>query len=168
VNQRGETLVARELCGKWMPRKKSACARRSGHLGDCRTVAALADSRTRKTERRRGSRISVDPAVNRRRRQAYKLLRYSLTHELFNRLLAAQENACGMCRTPFADGQPIFIDHHHGCCRAEKTSCGTCVRGLLCLSCNTALGHIERKYDLARAYLDSPPAQLVMRRELGA
>jgi hypothetical protein len=156
--------VTRELCGKWMPRKKSTCARRSGHLGDCRTAAALADSRQRKTERRRGSRISVDPAVSRRRRQAYKLLRYGLTQELFNRLLAAQGNTCGMCRMPFDDNQPIFIDHDHACCPAEKTSCGTCVRGLLCLSCNTALGHIERKYNLARAYLDSPPGQLVVQR----
>lgn len=73
-----------------------------------------------------------------------------------------------MCRMPFDADQPIFIDHDHGCCPAEKTSCGTCVRGLLCLSCNTALGHIERRYDLARAYLDSPPGQLVVRRELAA
>ena len=28
-----------------------------------------------------------------------------------------------------------------------------CVRGLLCLPCNTALGLIERTYELARAYL---------------
>jgi hypothetical protein len=36
------------------------------------------------------------------------------------------------------------------------------VRGLLCLSRNTALGQIERKYELARAYLDSPPGQLIV------
>jgi hypothetical protein len=28
------------------------------------------------------------------------------------------------------------------------------------LSCNTALGLIERKYELAQEYLDSPPALL--------
>ena len=66
-----------------------------------------------------------------------------------------------MCRTPFDEDQLIFTAHDHACC-PEKTSCGTCVRGLLCLSCNTALGHIERKYDLARAYLDSPPGEVVM------
>jgi hypothetical protein len=43
-----------------------------------------------------------------------------------------------------------------------------CVRGLLDLSCNTALGQIERKYDLARAYLDNPPARLVMKIEHAA
>jgi hypothetical protein len=53
---------------------------------------------------------------------------------------------------------PIFIDHDHACCLDEKSSCGTCIRGLLCLSCNTTLGLIERKYELARAYLDSPQA----------
>ena len=40
----------------------------------------------------------------------------------------------------------------------EKSSCGEFVRGLLCLSCNTALGIIERKLEQARAYLDSPLA----------
>jgi hypothetical protein len=43
-----------------------------------------------------------------------------------------------------------------------RTSCGACVRGLLDLSCNTSLGHIERRYDLARAYLDNPPGRLIV------
>jgi hypothetical protein len=34
--------------------------------------------------------------------------------------------------------------------------------GLLDLSGNTALGLIERTYELARAYLDRPPARLAM------
>jgi hypothetical protein len=40
---------------------------------------------------------------------------------------------------------------------ARSGHSGKCVRGLLDLSCNTALGHIERKGALARAYLDRPP-----------
>ena len=35
------------------------------------------------------------------------------------------------------------------------------MRGLLCLSCNTALGQIERKTGLARAYLAAPPGRLL-------
>jgi hypothetical protein len=160
--------VTRELCGKWMPRKETTCARGVGHPPPCATAESMERQRQRAAARVLVYGKQQNPDVRRRWRQAHRLLRYGLTQELFDRLLAAQENACGMCRTPFADDQQIFIDHDHACCPAERTSCGTCVRGLLCLSCNTALGHLERKYDLARAYLDSPPGQLVMRRELSA
>jgi hypothetical protein len=111
---------------------------------------------------------SVSPEVKRRWNQTYKLSRYGLTPEQFARLLEAQQYACAMCRTPFEEEQPIFIDHDHACCLDEKSSCGKCVRGLLCLSCNTALGVIERKYEVARAYLNSPPGQLVVRAEHAA
>ena len=67
-----------------------------------------------------------------------------------------------MCHTPFEDAQPIFIDHDHACCPAEKSSCGKRVRGLLRLSCNAALGLIERKLDLARTHPDRPPGRLVV------
>ena len=104
----------------------------------------------------------VDPAAKLRWNQAHKLVRYGLTREQFGRLLEVQRNACAMCHARFEEDQPIFIDHDHACCPDEKSSCGKCVRGLLCLSCNTALGLIERKYELARAYLNSPPARLAV------
>jgi hypothetical protein len=106
---------------------------------------------------------SVNPVVKRRWFQAYKLARYGLTQEIFDRLLKAQRYACAMCGKPFEQGRPMFVDHDHTCCPDEKSSCGKCVRGLLDLSCNTALGHIERKYELARAYLDNPPGQLIVK-----
>jgi hypothetical protein len=113
--------------------------------------------RQRKSEHDRlHGRHREDPVVRRRWWLANKLARYGLTQEDFDGLLEFQGYACGMCRQAFEDGQVIFIDHDHACCPEEKRSCGRCVRGLLCLSCNTALGQIERKYDLARAYLDSP------------
>jgi hypothetical protein len=135
------------------------CARRVQHEGDCRTAKALADSRSRKTERRVGK---IDPAARRRWNQAYRLSRYGLTQADFDRLLELQDHACAMCHVPFAEGQAIFIDHDHACCAGEKSSCGKCVRGLLDLSCNVSLGHIERRYELARAYLASPPAQIIV------
>jgi hypothetical protein len=98
-----------------------------------------------------------NPAVKARWYKRYKLTRYGLTQEQFDRLLEVQEYACAMCHTKFEEDQPIFIDHDHACCPDEKRSCGRCVRGLLDLSCNTALGHIERKGAMARAYLARPP-----------
>jgi hypothetical protein len=113
-------------------------------------------ARRRKAEHARvHGRHREDPDVRRRWRLANKLARYGLTQDSFDRLLELQGYACGMCHMIFEDGQVIFIDHDHACCPEEKRSCGKCVRGLLCLSCNTALGQIERKYELAKAYLAS-------------
>ena len=119
----------------------------------------MAGHRQRKTERRRGKRLADDPAARARWNRTYNLSRYGLTQEDFARLLAAQDYACGMCREPFEDGRPICIDHDHACCTEEKRSCGKCIRGLLCIRCNTALGYIEGYADLARTYLDDPPAR---------
>ena len=156
-----EGTAGGERCGKWMPRRKAACARRPGHRGDCRTAEALADSRERQTARRRGQR-NDSPAARARWRLTHKLKRYGLTREQFDRLLEAQGHACAMCHVRFEDGQLIFIDHDHACCPDEKRSCGECMRGLLCLKCNTTLGYIEGMQALAQAYLASPPAQLAV------
>jgi hypothetical protein len=145
-----------------MPRKKTTCARRPGHQGECRTRQALIDNRQRKTARRRGTRLSADPAARRRWRLAYQRSRYGITPEQYDHLLQFQGHACAMCAEPFLENSVIFVDHDHECCPGEKRSCGWCVRGLLCLSRNTALGHIERRYQQARCYLESPPGLAVL------
>ena len=78
-----------------------------------------------------------------------------LTPERFARMLETQGYTCAMCRTPFKNDQRICIDHDHACCPPKLPSrcCGTCVRGLLCLTCNVALGYIEAYSELAMAYL---------------
>ena len=79
--------------------------------------------------------------------------RYSLTEDDFERILVEQDYACAMCFEPFSDDEIIYIDHNHNCCPDEKSSCGRCVRGLLNLRCNVAVGYIERYGELSRAYL---------------
>src|SRR5688500_5473594 len=52
------------------------------------------------------------------------------------------------------------VDHDHKCCKG-KTSCGRCVRGLLCGNCNTMLGRqgdIAETFLRAAQYLAQPPA----------
>ena len=149
-----------ELCGKWMPRAKAHCARGPGHPPPCASPEAMQNHRVR----RRGRVRNDPPEAVKRWKRTHLLKNYGLTAEQFDRLLETQRYACAMCHEPFEEDEPIFIDHDHDCCKTEKRSCGKCVRGLLDLSCNTSLGVIERKYKMARAYLDSPPGQLVIAR----
>jgi len=99
------------------------------------------------------------PESRKKSNRKYRISSYGLTQESFDLLLEAQQNACGMCHQPFEERQLIHVDHDHACCRGKGRSCGACIRGLLCHSCNIALGHIERRYGMARAYLDSPPVR---------
>jgi hypothetical protein len=85
-----------------------------------------------------------------------RLTAYGLTQAQFDLLLDAQVYTCGMCHEPFAEGRRIHVDHDHNCCKEKSRSCGKCVRGLLCITCNIVLGHLDRRYTMARAYLDQP------------
>ena len=101
------------------------------------------------------------PESRKKSNRKYRISSYGLSQEQFDRLLAAQLQTCGMCHEPFEQGQLIHVDHDHACCQRKNRSCGGCIRGLLCHTCNIALGYIERRYAMARAYLDSPPILLV-------
>ncbi len=143
-----------DRCGKWMPRAKDYCGRSPDHKAECRTAVALADRRERLTERRRGQTL-VTPEARSRWNRAYKLKLMGLTPERFAQMLETQGYACAMCHEPFEKDQRICIDHDHACCPPKLPSrcCGKCVRGLLCLTCNVAVGYIEAYSELAMTYL---------------
>ena len=69
--------------------------------------------------------------------------RHGLTLTDYDLLLLKQGGGCAICRRPdttLPDGQVrrLDIDHDHRCCPGV-TSCGRCVRGLLCNDCNRGL-----------------------------
>lgn len=111
---------------------------------------------------------------NRRQRQAEQ---YCLSLGKFNAILRAQQWACALCQIePDYDfdvfgyehpGAPTFwhIDHDHACCD-KPSSCGDCVRGILCRECNAVrlpayerLPAILRDSPRFNNYLTNPPAQ---------
>lgn len=79
----------------------------------------------------------------------YRKTTYGISEGGFQALWAEQAGRCAMCSGPLEDGK-YHVDHDHGCCAGRK-SCGSCVRGILCIGCNVALGQIERPGILALA-----------------
>lgn len=58
---------------------------------------------------------------------------YNITLDDYNQLLRNQENCCAICGRHISElTRPLYVDHDH--------STGV-VRGLLCVHCNTIIGH---------------------------
>lgn len=83
---------------------------------------------------------------------------YGVTLETYNRILSEQGGGCAICGDPeSSDGSSLAVDHDHTCCSSAR-SCGKCVRGLLCRSCNQGLGNYRDRPDLLRgaaSYLEA-------------
>lgn len=78
-------------------------------------------------------------------RRANKLVwKFNITEEEYDRLLEKQNGVCAVCERPEAliiRGKVVNlgVDHDHACCPGKR-SCGKCVKGLLCSTCN---GYVE-------------------------
>ena len=70
---------------------------------------------------------------------------YHLTPARYDEMLRLQENKCSCCGREFGPSREMrpCVDHDHRCC-SGRTSCGTCVRSLLCRWCNRLVGIIEK------------------------
>lgn len=66
-------------------------------------------------------------------RPAY--IRHHLTKTEFEELLEKSNKVCPICKIKEAS----VVDHDHACCPGSY-SCGLCVRGLLCITCNMMIG----------------------------
>jgi len=77
--------------------------------------------------------------------------KYGITLDDYEKTLAGQGGGCAVCRkTEAINGRRLAVDHDHGCCPGRIT-CGRCVRGLLCSSCNLHLGAIGDNLDHVEA-----------------
>jgi Recombination endonuclease VII len=62
------------------------------------------------------------------------LYRYGITLEEKGKMVQAQNNYCLICKNPFKNSKDIHVDHCH---ETDK------IRGVLCHSCNTGIGHFR-------------------------
>lgn len=74
---------------------------------------------------------------------------YRLTYADYADMLANQDGKCAGCSTVTT----LYVDHDHACCPTERT-CGRCVRGLLCVSCNTGLGKLKDSIKVLSSLID--------------
>jgi hypothetical protein len=83
--------------------------------------------------------------------------RYKMTVQQYDEKLQQQGGGCAICGEVNASGRRLHVDHDHECCPGG-TSCGQCLRGLLCSKCNVGLGQFKdspRLMLLAIEYLAS-------------
>lgn len=93
---------------------------------------------------------------------------HGISLEQYTERYERQQGRCAICRCDITQGydpkrestgkrgppmNAAQIDHDHSCCPGRK-SCGHCIRGLLCSSCNRGLQALRDNPALMRAAAD--------------
>ncbi len=136
-----------------------------GHAAE--TQKRVDENNSRLQADRRPSRVKTNPNFDQSeyQRDYYLRTKYRITLDQYNEVLLSQEGLCAICggqehtrdRRGFI--KPLSVDHDH----SERPGA---VRGLLCSSCNTAIGQLDHDADRLRAaaqYLEDPPAQKILK-----
>lgn len=82
---------------------------------------------------------------------------YNITLDWYNEKLSEQGGGCAICNKKPSEGRFLSVDHDHACCPTGGKSCGKCVRGLLCVTCNSGLHWLENNSwrPSAESYLEN-------------
>ena len=139
-------------CGQVKPltQYSRAASTRDGRRGECKACAREISDQWRQANQARWWRT-------------YRQRMYGISWERYQMMLSAQEGVCAICRRPEVikannrrTTRPLCVDHDHQCCPG-KSSCGKCIRGLICSRCNRGLGAFRddrRVIAAALTYLD--------------
>lgn len=138
------------VCGAAKPLvdffKAPARAHLDGVQSKCKACSMAANKAYMKT-----------PTGREKNREHNFVVNYGLHKAEIARMLAAQDGRCKSCGDVLKPGHGTHVDHSHSCCPGKK-SCGKCLRGLLCRSCNLMLGNALDSASRLRAgatYLES-------------
>ena len=106
---------------------------------------------------RNGHPDPVISIVNKKENREYHLrYKYLMTYEEFEKRAA---NGCEICGNK--PERNLQVDHDHKCCNGQ-TTCGNCVRGIICNRCNQAVDKMEDQliradypeYEAIKQYLE--------------
>jgi hypothetical protein len=73
--------------------------------------------------------------------------KYGITRNEYEQMVTAQDGKCPICGDR---PRVLVVDHDHSCCPANS-SCGGCIRSLLCGRCNSGLGLFRDRPELLRS-----------------
>lgn len=104
-----------------------------------------------KNEYMKAYRGSLSTEEKRKRRRAKHLwAAYRLSVEEYTAIAVEQGYKCAICEVPCdPETETMSVDHDHTCC-PYQTTCGKCIRGLLCLRCNSALGMLQDDVEILK------------------
>lgn len=119
-------------------------------LGGCKDCRATGVTSSRPAPHP-GPRCATHHRIETRRKRLAASARhvertYGLTPAEYERLYEHQGRRCAICRRATGASKRLAVDHDHACCPGP-TSCGRCVRGLLCGTCNDELAHARDSVD---------------------
>lgn len=86
------------------------------------------------TKARYSKEATTEYSRSRAGRNAYLKYNYGITVDQYEARLAAQRGGCAICSRACSSGKRLSVDHDH---------VTGVVRGLICMKCNLAVGHIE-------------------------
>ncbi len=143
--QRGMRDGFRNDCKACMCEQKRRRSRADPGAHISRVQQWQRENRERYLEAQRRRRAARGPAEKRRERDLHLSRHYGLTQDDFEFLVVVQRGRCAICGKE--DGSRLHVDHDHSSGR---------VRGLLCGSCNRAMGLFHEdaaRFEAAGAYL---------------
>lgn len=79
------------------------------------------------------------------KRDTYLKKNYGIDTKKYEEMLKLSNNGCYICgKTKEQNNNKyLSVDHNHACCNTNKGCCGKCVRGILCDTCNRAVGLLQ-------------------------
>jgi hypothetical protein len=134
---------------------------KDGHRGDCKVCNLAyqhrryvadpepAKARVKRWQQANAAELNAyrrarrqDPAVKGRDRAGHLRRKYGISPSEYDEMLVSQEGVCLLCGAPPRPPYSLHVDHDHATGK---------IRGLLCFTCNNALGDFADDPDRLRA-----------------